>query len=390
MARLLKYALLVVFLGFLAIVAMKVRSRHLMIWLPNYLTAKHDSSAPPTDVLFLLTDHYEPGPDTGIANDLEQRYPVLFDSIRDDDGRPPRRSWFYPEEQFRPEQMEILSHLAHQGYGEVELHLHHQNDNSAHLRATIEQAKEDFGRYGALKSIDGQYHFAFIHGNWSLDNGAILEGKNLCGVNDELTILREEGSFADFTFPAYGTASQPSLVNQIYYSYDDPQKPKSYNTGTPIAVGQHPADKAYMIFEGPMSVRWFRARLKFFPIVEYGAMDGDADNPLNIGRFQDWLKADVHVQGRPEWVFIKALTHGAHHSNIHDVLSPEAATFFRQVIAYAHAHNMRFHFVTAREAYNIVKAAEAGKTGNPYQYRDFEIPPYLNEVPAATANAQQP
>jgi hypothetical protein len=33
------------------------------------------------------------------------------------------------------------------------------------------------------------------------------------------------------------------------------------------------------------------------------------------------------------------------------------------------------HYVTARETYNIIKAAEAGKTGNPGDYRDFILPP---------------
>ena len=33
------------------------------------------------------------------------------------------------------------------------------------------------------------------------------------------------------------------------------------------------------------------------------------------------------------------------------------------------------HYVTAREVYNIVKAAEAGKSGNPNQYRDYALAP---------------
>ena len=33
------------------------------------------------------------------------------------------------------------------------------------------------------------------------------------------------------------------------------------------------------------------------------------------------------------------------------------------------------HYVTAREMYNIIKAAEAGLEGNPARYRDFELPP---------------
>ena len=45
--------------------------------------------------------------------------------------------------------------------------------------------------------------------------------------------------------------------------------------------------------------------------------------------------------------------------------------------------------LTAREAYNIVKAAEAGRSGNPNDYRDFELapPPHrtLRREPEAAA-----
>jgi hypothetical protein len=36
--------------------------------------------------------------------------------------------------------------------------------------------------------------------------------------------------------------------------------------------------------------------------------------------------------------------------------------------------NHILHYVTAREMYNIIKAAEAGKDGNPNAWRDFELP----------------
>ena len=32
------------------------------------------------------------------------------------------------------------------------------------------------------------------------------------------------------------------------------------------------------------------------------------------------------------------------------------------------------HYMTAREAYNVAKAAEAGLSGNPEDYRDYKIP----------------
>ena len=41
---------------------------------------------------------------------------------------------------------------------------------------------------------------------------------------------------------------------------------------------------------------------------------------------------------------------------------------------YNDGKNYVLHYVSAREMYNIAVAAEAGKTGNPGEYRDFKIP----------------
>lgn len=38
------------------------------------------------------------------------------------------------------------------------------------------------------------------------------------------------------------------------------------------------------------------------------------------------------------------------------------------------AHHV-LHYVTSRELYNIVKAAEAGHKGDPSRFRDYELPP---------------
>lgn len=45
------------------------------------------------------------------------------------------------------------------------------------------------------------------------------------------------------------------------------------------------------------------------------------------------------------------------------------------------------HYVTAREMYNIIKAAEAGKSGNPGDWRDYELPPPPHRTRAGTASA---
>jgi len=50
---------------------------------------------------------------------------------------------------------------------------------------------------------------------------------------------------------------------------------------------------------------------------------------------------------------------------------------------------LKLHYMTAREAYNVVKAAEDGQTGNPEDYRDWRIPRPLNvAVPRADVSDQ--
>ena len=44
---------------------------------------------------------------------------------------------------------------------------------------------------------------------------------------------------------------------------------------------------------------------------------------------------------------------------------------------YNDGNNYILHYATARECYNIVKAAEAGMQGKPNEYRNFIIKPYI-------------
>lgn len=47
------------------------------------------------------------------------------------------------------------------------------------------------------------------------------------------------------------------------------------------------------------------------------------------------------------------------------------------------------HYVTAREMYNIARAAEAGKAGDPNQYRDFELKPPVHTRAARAPEASE-
>jgi len=89
-----------------------------------------------------------------------------------------------------------------------------------------------------------------------------------------------------------------------------------------------------------------------------------------------WVKTAVHVEGRPDWVFVKVHTHGTQEHDMDTLLGePVEAMHAYLEDRYNDGERHVLHYVTAREAYNIVKAAEAGLQGDPGQYRDHVLPP---------------
>ena len=55
---------------------------------------------------------------------------------------------------------------------------------------------------------------------------------------------------------------------------------------------------------------------------------------------------------------------------------------------YNDGREWKLHYVSAREMYNLAKAAEAGETGEPGLYRDYVIPrPAYGVAPAASEPA---
>jgi hypothetical protein len=98
-------------------------------------------------------------------------------------------------------------------------------------------------------------------------------------------------------------------------------------------------------------------------------------SPPRPDRTDLWVRTGIHVAGRRDWVFVKVHTHGTQERDIDTVLGAPTDAMFRDLeTRYNDGARYVLHYVTAREMYNIVKAAEAGLTGNPGDYRDFSIP----------------
>jgi hypothetical protein len=301
-------------------------------------------------------------------------YPAMASQFRDADGRPPQHTFFFPAEAYHAEHLDSLAELCAAGFGEVEVHLHHGHDTSASLRETLQRFTATLvEQHGLLSRFpDGRMAYGFIHGNWALDNGGLDD--STCGVNDELTVLRETGCYADFTMPAVPDAAQSRIVNAIYYVRDDPRAPRSYDSGVPAAVNRTPPDESLLLIEGPLTVWWSGSARRLLPRIDTGTLDSSPGNRPTAVRFARWVDACVTVAGRPDWVFVKVHTHGAPESNASVLLGDDVRTFHRHIgEQFNDGTRYRLHYVTAREMYNIVRAAEAGRTGNPSDYRDFEV-----------------
>jgi len=364
-----------------------LHKKGLQYWLPYYLwksvcknIRKIDVNMP-VHVVLCIVDHYEPfysGVDFERARYRVQSwmngYPKMADKHYDADGRSPQHTWFYPphlDHIF----LEDLVYLCKQGFGDIEMHLHHNHmhpfpDTSRSLRQKILNCIADYSRYGIFCQPDGSKRFAFIHGDWSLDNSL---GKDICGVNNEIQILKECGCFADFTFPSLGK-SQPMFVNEIFYANDDPLKPKSYNWGKRVCVnGKNNVD--LMMIQGIIGLRWKSRVHKYLPSIEASNI-GATDLP-SPSRLDYLVKNALRVHGNSRFLFIKLHTHGCRESDFDCLFGEYADKMFDYLEQnYNDGKHYILHYVTAREMYNLIKAAEDGHDGNPNKFRNYVIKEY--------------
>lgn len=356
-----------------------LRSRNLHLWLPAYLLRPRRSAhAGPTHVMFMFVDHFEPmwhgaDPDTQRmrVERWAREYRALAGRHRDADGRPPQHTFFYPQEEYTPAHLDALASLCRDGYGEIEVHLHHDNDTQENFRNVLgEFCQTLHQRHGALPldPVTQRPAFGFIHGNWSLDNSR-ADGR-WCGLNNEILLLRELGCYADFTLPSAPSDTQTATVNSIYYATDDPLLPKSHDHGVEVQVGGR-ATGDLMIVQGPLALNW-RRRRGLMPRIENA--DIRAGNPPSEDRVDLWMRTGIHVKGRPEWIFVKIHTHGTQDMDMDTLLGEPVDAMHRYLEThYNDGERHVLHYVTAREAYNIIKAAEAGEQGDPNAYRDYAL-----------------
>lgn len=337
--------------------------RHAELWGPGWLAARRrlanhrfDPTEPVT-VHLMIGDHFEPywgKPTDEVARSRVQRWctewPKIASRHRDDWGRPPIWTFFYPQEEYREELLDALAGLARQGIADVEVHIHHDGEGEADFLERMQGFINLLHtRHGLLRMVDGRPGFGFIHGNWALDN-ARPDGR-WCGLNHELTLLRELGCYADFTLPAAPDPCQTRIVNAIYWAVDDPAQPRSHDTGVLVQPGVAPPPEALLCIQGPLSVRP-HPRWKLLPALEVGELAGYAlPSPARV---HHWLENSPRIGNH---VFVKLFTHGAPEKNAGPLLGSGLDQLFSMVRAACTGRKWQLRFASAWEMNLAVRHA---------------------------------
>ncbi len=336
-------------------------TRNAHLWLPGYLKWRRQKPAePPKRLWLVVADHFEPHwnhPGDAIARrrvDVwRNAWPKIARGNVDSVGRPARYTFFYPQEEYQPQLLDPLAEMAAESIADVEVHIHHDGEGESNfldrMSGFISALSE---RHGLLRRRNGRTLFGFIHGNWALDN-ARPDGR-WCGLNNEITLLRDLGCYADFTLPAVPNPSQAGPVNTIYWATDDPQRPRSHETGQPVHPGNGASGDLLMI-PGPLHLNWHNRRL-WKPRIETGELaSNDRVRPERFGLLIDAaprIGADA---------FIKMYTHGAQERNLECLLQGgDLQALFSGMKRECETRGIELHSVSAWEMYEAVMRAAKG------------------------------
>lgn len=366
-------------------------------WRAGELLRRSREGVGPLHLVVVVANHFEPAwAEGGRLLPLDEQRRRLDEwcetaratgaAVRDADGTPFRHTNFYPAEQYHPAILERMAELQAEGFGEVEIHLHHgveAPDTEANLRRALVEFRDTIAEEHKCLSREeegGQPKYAFVHGNLALANSM---GGRYCGVDTEMRVLAETGCYADMTLPAVPLQAQVPRLNAVYECGRPLDEPVPHWTGPDLRVGRRP--QLPVIMTGPLVFDWTR-RVRGLPVprLDDGALA--ANYPPDRRRLERWARARVSVRGRPEWVFLKLYCHGFFTHDQDACIGEAARRFWSEALEESErTGRYRIHFASAREAFNIAAAAVDGRSGEPGQYRDYKLRAIMGERAARPA-----
>ena len=349
---------------------MVLKSRNMHIWILPYITSRFNNSCNvdgKKHIYFCLADHYEPyymnanmSTARNIVTEWIKNYRDVSIRHYDSFGNTPKHSYFYPIEEYDEVIINNLKSICVDNFGDVDIHLHHDNDSDHNLRTTLNDFKEMlYLKHGLLRKDDhGRIIYGFIHGNWALDNSR-PDGR-WCGVDNEIDVLLETGCVFDMTMPSAPSDTQTTTINSIYFAKED-GKSKSHNVGVTAAVGNWMSDRLLMI-QGPLTLNWKKRKLGFMPKIESGELSFDA--PPTLDRLDLWEQCSICVKGAENHVFIKLHTHGLQAQNMKMFFELNGFDTLWTMLENKYRDNdiYQLHYITAWEMYLKIKSLSVPET----------------------------
>ncbi len=333
-------------------------TRNAHLWLPGYLAAcaRRRHRRPLRRVWLTIADHFEPlwnRADLSTARERVARWRKAWPEIaarhRDSTGRPPQYTFFYPQEEYRPELLDPLAEMTRLGVADVDVHIHHDGEGERNFMDRMAGFLEVLSsRHGLLRRHQGRTVFGFIHGNWALDN-ARPDGR-WCGLNNELTLLRDLGCYADFTLPAVPDPSQAGPVNTIYWATDDPRRPRSHATGVALD-GDGSASGDLLMIPGPLGLDW-TGRRPWKPRIDTGELGANARPALH--RALLWLRVAPRLG---DDAFVKLFAHGAQERHSQALLDGDLDRLFTDLGQACADGRVELRYATAWEMRQAVGRA---------------------------------
>ena len=365
-------ASVLVVLGLAAVGAIGIlRMRNMQYWLASYWSSRRRRARPfqdETTVFVCLADHFEPFGGGVSRQKGEERvrrwlttYPRIAERHSDSIGRRPQHTFFYPLEDYDSATLDQLAGMARDGFGDIEVHYHHDNDTADALATVLSRfARTLHERHGRLRteSDSGVPVYAFIHGNWALDNSR-PDGR-WCGVDNELDVLVATGCRVDFTMPSAPSDTQTRKINSIYFARGQPGQRKSHDQGRDVAVGEWARPGELLLVQGPLGLNWRARKLGLIPRIENAEVSADA--PATLERVRLWARLAPRVQGADQYVFIKLHTHGATDETSAALLEGGLETLWSALEReFRDRSGFRLRYVTAWEMYSSIRDVAQGR-----------------------------
>jgi hypothetical protein len=149
--------------------------------------------------------------------------------------------------------------------------------------------------------------------------------------------------------PSGASPTQARLINSIYWAVDNPDEPKSYDTGIRVIPGGSAGGDLLMI-PGPFGLRWAQ---RLIPRIEYGELC--SYDPVSEYRVRRWLELAPRIG---DDIFLKLHTHGAQERHSQYLLEGGLELTLSLIARECHRAGIDLHFATAWEMRQAVDTAE--------------------------------